>query len=111
MAKELKSIITDYLDICAICGRPRSDIHHILEGVGKRHLSDSDKLLLPLCIAHHNQSGLSVHQNKEMKVLCHIIGELAWEREYLADRLEKYEPNGKEESKIAFHRRYGQNYI
>jgi hypothetical protein len=46
-----------------------------------------------------------------MKALCHIIGELAWEREYLADRLEKYEPGCKEESKIAFRRRYGQNYI
>jgi hypothetical protein len=111
---EPRSIITDYLEYCLICGRRRDDIHHVFGGVSKRHIADDDCVVMPLCIMHHNHSGMSVHQNKEMKILSHIIGELAWERQALAEKLAKCEHSAPEELindiKTEFRKRYGQNY-
>ena len=120
MAKELKSILTKYLDICVICGRPREELHHIFGNVANRPLSDADNLICPLCRAHHNESGMSVHYNKEMKVMSHIIGELAWERQMLADQIaqiescagtKKTEDDVIDEVKDMFRKRYGQNFL
>ena len=110
-----KNIITTFTDISALSGKPTECKHHVIYGRGLRELADQDGLWIPLTNAEHNMSpkGIinQVHGNPVAEAFSKIIGELAWEREYLSDRLEKYEPNGKEESKEAFRRRYGQNYI
>ena len=49
-----------------------------------------------------------------MKTLCHIIGELAWEREYLAEICAESDGTTEpwvEDAKTAFRKRYGQNFL
>lgn len=52
MAKKLKSILTDDLDHCFLCGAPDAQIHHIFNGSDKRK-SEKYGLLMPLCMNHH----------------------------------------------------------
>ena len=49
---------------------------------------------------------MSVHRNKEMRVLMHIIGQLAWEKHYIAEH-----GVSEEEARSAFARRYRHKYI
>lgn len=98
-------MITEYNDYCIICGTRRTDMHHALGGNTKRHLSDEDGLLLPLCHEHH-LGNMSVHKNKEMMVMSKIIGQLSWEKECVAK-------NGVTESvaREEFRRRYGESFL
>lgn len=48
---------------------------------------------------------MSVHMNKEMKVLMHIIGQLAWEKHCVAAG--ETEENARE----LFRKRYGRSYL
>lgn len=52
MAK-IKSIITDDMEHCFVCGRPDVQIHHCIHGVANRKLADKYKLVVPLCMDHH----------------------------------------------------------
>lgn len=48
-----------------MCGRPHSQIHHIVHGTSNRAKSDYWGLIIPLCQEHHTgQTG--VHKNNEM---------------------------------------------
>ena len=125
---EPRSIVTKWMQYCLICGRPNPDIHHGLWG-NKRQLADQDKILIPLCQYHHNSMNtyevkrkpvviMSVHQNDEMKVLSQQLSQLAWERWYLAEKLEGCEELGHQaaddwmdEAREAFRKRYGESYL
>ena len=50
---------------------------------------------------------MSVHRNKEMSVLMHIIGQLAWEKHYIAGNADVNEADARE----AFRKRYGKSYL
>lgn len=82
-----ESAITKYMDVCLICGAPREAIHHGIEGTANRAKSDKWKLIMPLCARHHNMSDMSVHGNREMQVMSHVISQLAFEREYFRSRV------------------------
>lgn len=99
-------MITEFDRFCIICGKPRTDIHHAIEGGtnGRRALSDEDSLLLPLCHEHH-LGNMSVHKNKEMNVMSHIIGQLAWEKDNVAKGMPP------EMAREEFRIRYGKSYI
>lgn len=99
-------MITEYMNFCIICGKPRTDVHHAIEGGtnGRRALSDEDALLLPLCHEHH-LGNMSVHKNHEMNVMSHIIGQLSWEKEQVGKGMP--ECMAREE----FRRRYGKSYL
>ena len=73
------SIVIDmkYAGYDMIDGTPNVHRHHIFEGTANRRLSDEDGLWVPLSYEHH-EGNMSVHRNKEMSALMHIIGQLAW---------------------------------
>jgi len=94
-----------YADYDMISGEPNVHRHHIFEGVANRKLSDEDGLWVPLTPAHH-QGKMSVHMNKEMSALMHIIGQLAYEKHIIA------ETNvSEEEARELFRKRYGKSYL
>lgn len=105
-----KTIITKFDELCVICNRPATDHHHCLKGVKQRSLADEDGLILPLCREHH-QGNLSVHNTKELNVLCQIIGQLAWERDYLIKKYELPFDDLSTECRAAFMERYSKGYI
>lgn len=98
----MKSIITDDLDHCIICGKP-AERHHICGG-GNRHLSTKDGLIIPLCPEHHRDGVNAVHRNADMNQLMHMIGEMAW---IYANALPFEDVDS---AKDRFRRRYGKNY-
>jgi len=73
--KKAKSIITDELDYCYLCGSPYVEIHHCMYG-SYRQLSDKYGLVIPLCYEHHRGNN-GVHFNK---ALDKQIKELAQEK-------------------------------
>lgn len=97
-------MITEYNDFCIICGKPRTDMHHCLKGHKQRHLAEEDELLIPLCQEHHT-GNMSVHQRKELNVLCEIIGQLAYEKKKCA------EGYGEAAARESFRIRYGRSYL
>ena len=103
-------MITNYMDYCLICAKPLVEYHHIFKGVKQRKLSDKDGLILPLCPDHH-RGNLSVHNTKELNILCEIIGQLAWEKHYIAEKRELPFENIEEEAREAFRSRYGRSYL
>lgn len=71
-----KSILTEDMESCYICGRPKECIHHIYEGTGRRKISDKNGFVIPLCNYHHNMSDEGIHFDHEvdlfMKKQCQI---------------------------------------
>lgn len=103
-------MITQYNEYCIICGRPNVEKHHVLKGVKQRHLADEDGLILPLCKEHHTGI-MGVHNHKELNVLCEIIGQLAWERDYVINQTQLPFDDLSEEAREAFRARYGRSYL
>ena len=108
-----KTIITNYPEYCLICGKP-AESHHIFKGNKQRKLCDFDRIIMPLCPEHHT-GNMSVHNRKELNVLVEIIGQLAWEREYLIDRqILPFDDSHDEistEAREAFRSRYSRSYL
>lgn len=100
------SIVVDmrYAAYDMIDGTPNVHRHHIFEGTANRKLSDEDGLWVPLSYEHH-EGNMSVHRNKEMGVLMHIIGQLAWEKKCVA------RGESEESARELFRKRYGRNYL
>jgi len=104
-------MITKYNEFCLICGRPKNNMHHIFKGQKQRALADEDELIIPLCLEHHTTGNFSVHHTKELNILCEIIGQLAWERDYLIKKTELPFDDLSEEAREAFRSRYGRSYL
>lgn len=102
------SIVIDmqYADYDLIDGTPNVHRHHIFEGVANRPLSDADGLWVPLSQEHH-EGKLSVHNNKEMGTLMHIIGQLAYEKKYYKDLCGIKDDPAREQ----FRNRYMRSYL
>ena len=83
---------------CEICGKPNSELHHLVFGVANRKLSDEDQLVMNLCREHHE----FMHKNATVS---RIIGQLIYERNKCA------EGYGVEAARDSFRIRYGKNYI
>lgn len=116
MAKE-ESIITKWLQYCMVCGKPREHMHHALYG-SKHKLADEDKLLIPLCQYHHQDSKNGVHFNRGMIAFSQGLAQACWQRQYLAEKLASGEDLGHQsaedwikESADAFKTRYGEYYL
>lgn len=99
------SIVVDmrYADYDMIDGSPNVQRHHIFGGAN-RELSDSDGLWVPLSREHH-QGKMSVHMNKEMGTLMHIIGQLAYEKKCIIEGMNE------QEARESFRKRYGRSYL
>ena len=63
-----KSVITDNLQECIVCGSKKQiEFHHVFFGSAKRKLSDKYKIIAPLCNYHHR--GTNGIHGKNGKVL------------------------------------------
>lgn len=106
MAKKIRPRITEYMDCCIICGAP-AEWHHTLHGSANRAFADEDGLVIPLCPGHHRTAKEAVHKSYVTDTLCEIIGQLAFERNELADGKAKTI----DEAKKHFLVRYGKAYL
>lgn len=81
---EIKSILTDNLDICFFCGKPRQQIHHVMNAANKKK-SEKYGLLLPVCALCH----YLIHNNssdKELNMLAvRRLGQRRFEELYSRD--------------------------
>lgn len=67
---EIKSIITDDLETCYVCGKPRQQFHHII-GAAYRKKSEKYGLIIPICEQCHREVHDSPDQrlNKRLKAI------------------------------------------
>jgi hypothetical protein len=74
-----KGIVTDYPEICFICGRPSEAEHHLVFGTAGRELSEKDGLKVPVCNDCHNMGDIlcRIHGNPMAERMSKIIGQLA----------------------------------
>ena len=95
----MKSIVTEYTDICFFCQHPSECEHHLIFGNGLRDLADEDGLKVPSCNKHHNMGQISerIHDNPMAEKLSKMLGQAVWESHY-----------GTREQ---FMKRYGKNYL
>ena len=92
-------MITEYTEICVLCGRPKDDTHHLLNG-NNRQTCDADNITIPLCRKCHNE----IHKNATCEKLCKIIGQLAWEKDY-------YKEGGLGDARKQFLKRYRKSFL
>ena len=100
-----KGIVTDYPEICFICGRPSEAEHHLVFGTAGRELSEKDGLKVPVCNNCHNMGEIlmRIHGNPMAERMSKIIGQLAWEKEYAlqkADEFARIIDEGREEGEV-----------
>lgn len=110
----MKSIITKYDGYCVICGRPTNVTHHFIEGTANRKLSEKFGLKAPVCDDCHNMTKNSMHLNPKMQTLGHIIGQLAYERRFVSEKLslpfEEIEAI-EDEARESFRKVFGKSYL
>jgi len=107
----MKSIVTDYKEICAICGKPSEADHHLVFGNGLRRLSEADGLKIPICNKCHNM-GIAcskIHDNSMAEALSKIVGQLAWEKEFYKNNTRAF--IDEDPARDAFRKRYGRSYL
>ena len=113
------SALTDYDDFSVFSGKPKECDHHLLFGVGVRELADADHLWIPLLNSEHNLSALGtimqIHGNPAAEKLSKMLGQVAYEKEYIAKRYVELSgetlEDVKRESRNAFMERYGKSYL
>lgn len=104
-------MITKYENLCVICNRPATATHHLIEGNGRRELSEKYDLKCPLCADCHNMSKNSVHLNEKMKAMSNIIGQLEFERQWLINKYQlPFEDLG-EDARAEFLKVFGKSYL
>lgn len=95
----MKSIVTEYTDICYFCQAPAECQHHLIFGRGLRKLADEDGLKVPSCNKHHNTGRVDerIHGNPMAEKLSKMLGQAIWENNYGARK--------------QFMKRYGKSYL
>jgi len=94
-------MITKYEDYCLICGKPREHVHHLVFGIAKRRLADTDGLTIPLCSEHHEH----IHNDKGMMAMSRICGQLYYEKCMCAAGMSP------DEARESFRKRYSISYL
>ena len=73
-----KSIITNDIEHCFICGNPTVAYHHVINGVANRKKSDKYGLIVPLCPRHHDE----IHQNQKLDIKLKQLAQKKFEEVY-----------------------------
>lgn len=60
---EIKSIITNNFDVCYVCGKPRQQFHHIMNGAYRKK-SEKYGLIIPICEQCHRE----VHDSPDQEL-------------------------------------------
>lgn len=105
----MNTVVTEFTDICAICGKPAQCEHHLIYGDygSQRKAADKDGIKLPMCDKCHNLAVKPVdriHGNSMAESLSKIAGQLAWEKEY-------YRQGQDDVARREFMRKYGRSYL
>lgn len=114
----MKSIVTEHDTICFICGRTAEAEHHLIFGTAGRELSEKDGLKVPICNNCHNMGNVArrIHGNPMAERMSKIIGQLAWEKDYLLADVtgvcdEDDEKRAARQAREEFRKRYGVSYL
>lgn len=114
----MNSIVTDYSEICIVCGRQAEAEHHLIFGTAGRELSEKDGLKVPICNNCHNMGDKlhRIHDNPMAERLSKMLGQLAWEKDYLlADVTGVCDKNDEKkvmrQAREEFRKRYGKSYL
>ena len=77
----MKSIVTDNLKCCFICGSNQNiEVHHCIYGTGRRKLSDKYGLVVCLCYSHHRGTfGVHGKNGHELDLKLKQQCQKAWE--------------------------------
>lgn len=102
-------MITDYTEICAVCGRKKQHTHHLIFGRALRDLADADGLTIPVCAKCHEM----IHHDSTIGSFSKMIGQLAWEGKYMYDNYDERDTyiEAHREARMEFMKRYGRSYI
>jgi len=110
-----KSIITNYDKISTFSGLPAECEHHVIFGGALRKLADEDGLTIYLANHEHNMSPkgtiYQIHGNPAAEKLSKMVGQLAWERNYLIKKYGLPYENLSDEVREAFKDRYGKSFL
>jgi len=97
------------IELCALCGQNADFTHHLIFGRGIRPLADEDGLTIPICNNCHNMAikpQHRIHENSTAEKLSKMLGQMQFERDYIAKH-----GAGVEEAHKAFMKRYGRSYL
>ena len=97
----MSTYITDYEKYCFLCGRPASEMHHLVYSGALRKLADDDGLFVPCCRECHNE----IHNTGIAGKMSKIIGQLAFELNENAHKRDIKDAREK------FRARYGRSYL
>ena len=80
LEKNRYSILTDNLDYCYVCGKPKDALHEVFEGANRVN-SMKNGMVIPICYKHHSM----IHKNRQFslyyKILCQTKFEETHSRE------------------------------
>ena len=111
----VKSIITNFENISAFSGVPKECDHHLIFGRGLRELADADGLWIPLLNREHNLSSIGtiyqIHGNPAAEKLSKMLGQMAWERNFVIEKYSLPFDDVSTEAREAFRDRYGNSYL
>ena len=82
LERKRKSVFTDDLEHCILCGSKKDNLHEIFFGKNRLN-SIKYNLVIPLCFNCHQE----MHINKEWQEFWHIKGQLYWES-HIGSRIE-----------------------
>lgn len=103
-ANEIVYTQTD-VKLCALCGKPMTETHHLIYGSSQRRLADEDGITIPLCQKCHK----AIHYNGAFGQLSKMFGQLMWEYWWLADFGDA--DTAVMSTKKEFRERYGRSYL
>lgn len=77
----MKGIVTEYENICIICGRAAEAEHHLIFGTAGRNLSEKYGLKVPICNGCHtmNEKCRRIHDNPMAEKLSKMLGQAIFE--------------------------------
>ena len=120
----MKSILTKYEKNSAFSGSPAQCMHHLVFGKNGfwRKLSEEYGLKIPLLHKEHNMSSEGtihqIHENIAAEHLSKMLGQVAFEEKYLADKLASGENLGHQsaedwmdEAREEFRRVFGESFL
>lgn len=120
----LKTILTKYPQYSVFSGHPATCLHHLCFGRygAWRDLSDKYMLTIPLTDSEHNMSSKGtinqIHGNPAAEKLSKMLGQVAFEEKYLADKLASGENLGHQsaedwmdEAREEFRKIFGESFL
>ena len=93
-------MITKYTEYCLLCGKPKEDVHHLINGTGLKRLADAWNLTTPICRECHSE----IHKSAVAMKLSKICGQLLFEKEDILRG--ESEENAREHFRQIFGRSY-----